>query len=218
MPARPLTPPSGEPVTLAAAKSHLRLETALDDDYVNVLIAAARSYVEEACWRVMLAQTWELVLPGFLGEDRFELGERDRRGFSWPVVSSSTSRFLPYIELPRGQTDSLASDAVKYIDANGVQQTLAASVYTLDNVNVPARVRLAYDQAWPMTRDQWDAVRIQYVVGWASAAAVPAPLIQAMLILIAAMYEFRTPEVEAVLAKVGFSVDALMQPYRLVRL
>jgi uncharacterized phiE125 gp8 family phage protein len=113
----------------------------------------------------------------------------------------------------------LAADAVKYIDQNGVQQTLAPSVYTLDNVSVPARLQLAYGQAWPMTREQWDAVRIQYVVGWANAAAVPPPIIQAMLILIAAMYEFRTPEVDArSLAKVGFSVDALLQPYRLVRL
>ena len=182
MPVRLVTPPSGEPITLAEAKAHLRLETALDDSYVTNLITAARAYVEQVCWRGVLAQTWELILPGFLGEDRFDLGERDRRYFSLPVGyewsnADRAYRFLSYIELDRGETSSLVW--VKYIDPNGTQQTLDPSVTTLDNVTAPARLRLAYGQAWPITRDQWDAVRIQYVVGWADAASVPLPVKQA---------------------------------------
>jgi len=221
VPVRLVTPPSGEPITLAEAKAHLRLETALDDSYVTNLITAARAYVEQVCWRGVLAQTWELILPGFLGEDRFDLGERDRRYFSLPVGyewsnADRAYRFLSYIELDRGETSSLVW--VKYIDPNGTQQTLDPSVTTLDNVTAPARLRLAYGQAWPITRDQWDAVRIQYVVGWADAASVPLPVKQAMLLIISQLYEFRTPEVAAVLTQVQqLSVDALLAPYRLAR-
>lgn len=225
MPARLLTPPSGEPIDLLTAKSHLRLDTALDDAYVTSLITAARMYTEQVCWRGMLAQTWELVLPGFLGEDRFELGERARRHFFLPVGyewsnADRAYRFLPYMELERGQltTGAIASDAVKYIDPNGVQQTLDPSIYTVDNVREPSRLQLAFGQAWPLTRDQWDAVRVQYQVGWVNAAAVPMPLVQAMLLLISQLYEHRTPEVAGIITPVQFAYDALIAPYRLNRI
>jgi hypothetical protein len=224
MPARLITPPSGEPLSLADAKAHLRLDTPLDDAYVTSLITTARQYTESVCWRGMLAQTWELVLPGFLGDDRFELGERARRHFFLPVGyewsnADRAYRFLPYMELERGQlTTSLASNAVKYIDANGVQQTLDPSVYVVDNVREPARLQLAYGQSWPLTRDQWDAVRVQYQVGWVDAPSVPGPLKQAMLLLISQLYEHRTPEVAGVITPVQFAFDALIAPYRLNRI
>lgn len=217
MPIRLVTPPASEPVTLAEAKAHLRLEVALDDSYVNDLIKGARQYIEKVCWRGLMTQTWELVLPGFVGEDRFDLPRHGRA--APPAGSDSSGRFTDYIELPRGNVGTLLSDAVKYIDRDGVQQTLAPSVYTVDDVSEPGRLRLAYGQLWPTPRAQWDAVRIRYPVGWALATDVPLPLKQSVLILIAQMYEFRTLEVtSAIIAKVGFSVDALTDLYRLVRL
>jgi hypothetical protein len=224
VPAHVITPPTGEPVSLAQAKAHLRLDVALDDDYVSALIKAARQYTEEVCWRGILLQTWELVLPGFLGDDRFDLGERARRHFYLPIGyewsnADRAYRFLPFIELERGQlAANLAGDAVKYIDPNGVQQTLDPSVYVVDNVHTPARLRVAYGQSWPLTRDQWDAVRVQYQVGWADAASVPLPLVQAMLLLISQLYEHRTPEVAGVITPVQFAYDALVAPYRLNRI
>lgn len=216
MPVRLVTAPASEPISLAEAKAHLRLDTPLDDGYVLALIAAARSYAEEVCWRGLVTQTWELVLRGFIGEDRFELRTPHYLapyGYVW----CGNDRFTDYIELPRGHVGTLLTDAVKYIDENGTQQTLDSSVYSLDDVSVPGRLHLAPGKTWPNTRPQWDAVRIRYPVGWA-ANAVPAPIRQAMLLLISQMYEHRTPEVAGLLSSVQFSVDALLQPYRLVRL
>jgi uncharacterized phiE125 gp8 family phage protein len=51
MPVRLVTGPAEEPVTLTQAKSHLRLDTSLDDAYVASLIVAARQYIERVCWR-----------------------------------------------------------------------------------------------------------------------------------------------------------------------
>lgn len=107
--------------------------------------------------------------------------------------------------------------SVKYLDGNGTQQTIASSDYLLDVVSVPGRVRLAYGASWPAHREQWDAVRVRYVVGWA-VASVPQPIKQALLLLVSQMYEHRTPEViGGAVSPIQFAVDALLRPYRLVR-
>lgn len=224
MPVRLLTPPASEPVTLAEAKAHLRLDTVDDDTYVNTLILVARQYVEQACWRGLVTQTWELVLDGFGGEDTLELGQRGRRFALPPAFTElppgnvNPGGFLPYLELPMGVLASVTS--LTYIDTNGVQQNLTLTTdYVIDVVSVPGRVRLAYNKAWPATQSpRWDAVRVQYVVGTA-VDAVPAPLKQAILLLISQMYEYRTPEVTgALISPVQFAFNALISPYRLVRI
>jgi uncharacterized phiE125 gp8 family phage protein len=187
MATRLITPPASEPVTLAEASAHLRLEHHLDDDYVAALIKAARKWAEAVCWCGFVTQTLELVLEEFPDDDE--------------------------LELPKGALASIAS--VKYIDVNGVEQTLASTEYEADTANVPGMLRLAYGKVWPSTRDQWNAVVVRYVVGTA-VDAVPEPVKQALLLLVSQMYEHRTPEVTgASLAQVQFSVDALLGPYRL---
>lgn len=223
-----VTPPASEPVTLAEAKAHLRLESTDDDAYVTVLIQAARQYVEEVCWRGVLTQTWEAILPGFP---------------AWEL------------ELPRGHLGSIVS--ITYTDDSGTVQTLDPSVYVADTASVPGRLMLAYGKSWPVLPwsttygpwwygqpgggglgywpsgyetdgywppgigqqlRRWDAVRVRYTVGWATETDVPAPIRQATLLLVAQLYENRVPEVDRTMSKVSFAVDALLSPYRLVRL
>ena len=50
--------PAVEPVLLAEAKAHLRLDGDAEDDLVGALIAAARVAVETEIRRVLIAQTW----------------------------------------------------------------------------------------------------------------------------------------------------------------
>jgi uncharacterized phiE125 gp8 family phage protein len=190
LPARLITPPDDEPVSLDEAKTQLRLEVADDDTFVTSLISAARMFAEEHCWRGFVTQTWELVLPCFPSDSCLPV---DRQG----------------IELPMGNLVEVGS--VKYIDVNGVEQTLDPSEYSVDDVNVPGRLRLAYGKFWPSPRSQWDAVRIEYDVGW-SVDEVPAPVKQALLLHLSQMYENRTPDVAAIPA-----VESLLRPYRLVR-
>ncbi len=235
MPAQLITPPATEPVTLAEAKVHLRLETALDDDYVTALISAARQYTEQVCWRALVTQTWELVLDSFQGEDTLELGARGRRvvgsmgtGFTeLPRGNLSTSGFLPYIVLPKGNLwvdpDHMlpAVSSVKYYDPDGNQQTLASTEYVVDGEDVPGRLRLGFNKYWPSTQwPRYDAVRIRYIVGWDvtnGAWGGPVPLKQACLLLISQLYENRTLELPGRLTPVQFSYDALIAPYRLNR-
>jgi uncharacterized phiE125 gp8 family phage protein len=187
---RIVTPPASEPVTLAEAKTHLRLESTADDTYVSTCIQAARQHIEEVCWRGVVTQTWEAVLEGF------------------PCGNE--------VELPGGNLG--ATSSVTYVDADGVSQTLATTIYEADTVSVPGRLLLAYGQSWPATRCQWNAVRVRYTVGWA-VADVPAPIKQALLLLVAQLYEHRVPEITGtIVSPVRFAVDALLSPYRLVQL
>lgn len=205
MPARLIEAPAEEPVTLAEAKAQLRLDSALDDAHVEMLITAARQYVEELCWRGIVTQQLELVLDGFHGESALEL----------PGWVRSQFRMGEPIELPRGNLADLSNndpavESVKYIDAGGVERTLATSEYSVDDVSVPGRVMPAPGKVWPPTQSgRWDAVRIVYSVGWA-VADVPVALKQAMLLALSQMYEKRTPEIGEMPA-----VLALCGPYRL---
>lgn len=222
MRARLVTPPSGEPVTLAEAKGHLRLEEADDDPMVSLLITAARQYIEEYCWRGLLQQKWELVIEGFHMPDPRELPRRAHLTYqhhSTPFLNPWFKR-EDAIELPKGQLATMADStspvtSVTYVDPSGALQTLDPSQYQVDSVYVPGHIRTPFGIDWPLTRFQWDAVKIQYVVGW-SLAELPQAIKQALLLLVSQMYEHRTPEVlDRRVSPIGFAVEALLSPYRL---
>lgn len=186
---RIITPPAQEPITLAEAKAHLRLENTLDDVTVAMLIQTARQYVEEVTWRGIVSQTWELVMDSFPTEE--------------------------YFELPKGKLASVTS--ITYLDTAGAAQVLAGSEYEVDSTSEPGKVRLAYEKTWPITRSRWNAVVTRYVVGW-DVDVVPRPIKHAILLLVSQMYEHRTPEITGtIVSAVRFAVDALLGPYRLRR-
>jgi uncharacterized phiE125 gp8 family phage protein len=188
-----ITPPASEPVTRVEAKDHLRLETTADDTTVDNLIVAARQFVEEFLWRVLITQTWELTLDDFPTDH----------------VRWSTTE----IRLPCGDVQSVVS--VKYDDESGNEQTFSALNYIVDGYP-PARLVLKRAATWPNTSGEILAVRVRFIAGYGLAAAVPQPIKQAMLLLISQMYELRTPEVTAaVISSVKFSFEALLSPYRL---
>jgi uncharacterized phiE125 gp8 family phage protein len=54
--------PAIEPLTLAEAKSFLRVEHSADDDLIGALIKAARSEVESATRRALITQGWRIAL------------------------------------------------------------------------------------------------------------------------------------------------------------
>ncbi len=231
------TEPAAEPVTLAEAKAHLRLEGALDDLYVSALISTARRYVEQVCWRGIVTQSYEVVAPSFFGQEREMTDGHHHRhllgGFTGPFAYP-LHRQEQHVRLPRGQLAPLADllaitpalnpepdspvISVKYIDPNGDEQTLDPDQYSVDAASVPGRLRLAHNCSWPSTREQWDAVKVVYWVGWA-AARVPEPIKQAILLLVSQLYEHRTPEVIArAIVQIQFTFDALLAPYSLAEI
>lgn len=123
---------------------------------------AAEDCVESELCRALMEQTWVLQL------DRFPCWEIK---LSRPPLASVTS--------------------VQYVDENGATQTLSASIYTVDTTSEPGRLYLAYQQVWPTTRCQPQAVTITYKAGVTLPENVPVRARLAIKLLVADLYENR---------------------------
>jgi uncharacterized phiE125 gp8 family phage protein len=144
-----ITAPAVEPLTLAEAKAHLRVDTTDDDALIAALLTASRSFCEEWTGRAFVTQTWELVLDEF-----------------------SSDLNADEIEIPRPPLQSVSS--IKYDDSNGIEQTLATDQYDVDAVSQPGWV-VPITTGWPFVVWQGiNAVRIRYVAGYAPGTNSPA--------------------------------------------
>jgi uncharacterized phiE125 gp8 family phage protein len=110
-----LTPPTAEPVTLAEAKAHLRLDTSDEDALVTTLITASRARAEWHTGRAFVTQSWCLRLDG------------------WPVGDVVEVPLPPLIGV----------DEVAVTDADNVRSVLDPSCYRVDTASEPGRVMLA---------------------------------------------------------------------------
>lgn len=160
--------PATEPVTLAEAKLHLRVEDdeSVEDSLIAALISAAREYGEHRTERCFLTQTWEDVFDSF------------------PACYGR-------LELGRAPVQDVMS--IKYIDASGVEQTLDPARYLVDASLAPVEIAPAPGYDWPDTECRRPAsVRVRYVAGYGDGAdAVPAILRAAIKLRIGELYENR---------------------------
>lgn len=179
--------PAVQPVSLTEAKAHLRVDFDDDDTLISSLILAATAHFDGSAGmlgRALITQSWEYRINEF------------------PTTRTGA------IELPLAPLQSVES--VKYIDSDGIEQTLATSVY---NVRIPGAlpgsILLKYAQDYQTTRVEDDAVRIAFTCGYGDAGSdVPMPIRQAILLWVGFLYASREPT-EPELA----AVDALVAPY-----
>lgn len=183
-----LIAPSGEPITLAEAKLHCRVDTADDDALITALIVAARNQAEDRTGRALVTQKWRLDLDGF------------------PVDA---------IEIPLPPLASVES--ITYLDSNGTRQTLDAAEYQVVANETPGRVLPAYGKSWPGFRVAPGSVQVSFTAGYGAAAAVPQAIKQWMLLQIGHGYGVREAvSVGDPVAAMPY-VDSLLDPYRVLR-
>lgn len=174
------TAPSELAVSVAEAKSHCRVDGTAEDAWFTNTVGAAVRMCEEMCDRAFVTQTWVLALDAFPSTSGECCDDPDRDG----LTSAGE------IVLPRAKVRSV--DSIEYYDAAGDLQTLSASVYQLDDLAEPGRVKPAPGQAWPATEaGRYNAVRITYQCGYGAAAAVDPRAKQAVLFLVNHWYENR---------------------------
>ncbi len=186
-----ITPPATEPVSLATAKSFLRVEIPDDDDLIGALITAARVHVEAATRRVLITQSWRLY--------------RD----DWPRDGLIDLRVTPL----------QAVNAVIIYDVNGNPTTLAPSQYQVDLQSVPARLILTESVMSVMPGQRLNGIEVDVTAGYGpSGVNVPQPLQLAMMMLVARWYETRDgTAIGSVPASIAQGFDALIAPFRVLR-
>ena len=174
------TAPTVEPIDLAKAKTHLRID--LDDEGENQLIEdyieAARLECERFQNRSYITQTWELWLDNWPGSGTIELKR--------PPVQSVTS--------------------VKYYDTSDTEATFSSDDYFVDTKDqYSPRLVLGYGKSWPSTTLRpANGVCVTYVTGYGdSGDDVPGNLKSAVLLMLGHFYENR----EAVIAGGGGATE-----------
>lgn len=182
--------PAEEPITLAEAKSHLRLETAADDPLVTSLMITARLHIEAALGLALTSQQWTLVLD------------------AWPAKS--------IVEMPMRPVSAVT--AVRVRAADGGQTVVPSASYVIDGAGVPPRLVPA-NGAWPAPGRTVGGIEIDFTAGFGPAAAVPEPIRHALRLLVAHWYEHRDPiEIGDPATAVPNAVSELLKPYSVPRL
>ena len=200
-------------ITLAEAKTHLRLEGSDDDTYLNALISTAQFAVEKYTGRAITNQTLKLGLDGLpYADDNKYYPE----GF---FTAPDINRSLGYIVLPRPPLVSVTH--LKYYDEDNTATTFATSNYHVDTQTEPGRLVLKRGKTFPSASDlrTANAYEITYVAGYGSSRDdVPTPIKQAIKLLVAHLYENRELVSQNSVNTIPYTVGQLLQPYRVIRL
>jgi uncharacterized phiE125 gp8 family phage protein len=184
-----ITAPTFEPLSVADVSEYLRLDDSPTD---TMLIGALITAAR---------QHLENHLNRYIAQQTVELaltGWKDKIDLSAPLQSVTS---------------------VKYLDENGVEQTLASNQYIVDTYSEPAAIYPAYNVTFPNLYDQENNVKIRYVVGFTSGGSpdsnpLPEPLKFAMMLIIGDLYANREAGGEKAY-QINPTVMNLLQFYRL---
>jgi uncharacterized phiE125 gp8 family phage protein len=178
-----------ELITVADAEEFMRAEFSVSEEpLIESLITAARQWCEEYLGRAIGVQTIELRLGGFPANDG-------------PIILKS-----PVVEVA----------TVKYLDADGVEQTMDEDDYLVSDAEPAEIVPVS---SWPYAFDSADSVRVEYDAGYSAGSPLVAPILPktiktAMLMMVADMYANREAQVEKQLVA-NPTVERLLSQYRL---
>ena len=184
-----LLPPAAEPVTLAEAKAHLRLEISDEDALITALIRTARLHLESRTGLCLIDRPLRLYLD------------------DWPEGR--------VIRLMRAPVRSI--EAVTVYDAAGLPVEADVAGHVLDGAANPARLVLPArpQTARALNGIEIDFTAGFGETG----AEVPDMLKRALLLHVAAMFELRgavSPGDQPGVVPAGY--DRLIAPYRVRRL
>lgn len=186
-----LEPAQREPVSLDAARAHLRIDGDEQDALIESLLAAARHTVEKRYLLSLAPRRWRLKL------DRFPNSARP-------------------IRLPIGPV--LSVDRVAYLDTAGTETELTG--YQVDLAAHPSVARLApaAGETWPDTQSEAiAAVTIDLHAGFGTgeAGSLDQDLERALLLLAAHLYAFPEPVITGgAVPQVPMTAEYLLSPFR----
>lgn len=152
------------PITRDEAKLYLKVDTTVDDDLIDGLIASAKNAAENYLNRFLYNTTIVEYFDAF------------------PTTGS--------LCLSVGGVSSVTS--IQYQDTDDATQTFALSSYVLDGDKTPAEITLANGETWPSTLPESKSVTVTYVVGYGADAGDEAQVIkQACFLMLGSWYHNR---------------------------
>ena len=161
------TAPAVEPVTLAEAKAHCRVDTSADDTLMQGYITTAREWVEDYIDRALVTQQLVMKLDAFPAE--IELPRP-------PMIASGTATAV----------------TITYVTGeSGGTATLSASEYRVDRDSTPGVIRTLYGGSWPSHLLDQNSVTVSWWAGYGDAASVPQRVKSALLMCVHELYEKR---------------------------
>ncbi|NBW15376.1 MAG: hypothetical protein EBR82_46010 [Caulobacteraceae bacterium] len=212
------TEPANEPVTLAEAKAHLRIDSTSEDTLITALIKTARVWAEEYLDRTLCFTQWTLRTDSFYGPvgSPAQFGLRadgnNIEGRQGTVPNLD-------VELPRPpmvQSGTATAVTIAYTPSvSGTTATLDSTQYRVDRTQTPGAVRPLYGGTWPGHLVDQNSVAITWWAGYSSdGTSVPATIKAALLMLIAHLWRNREASAEAALTEVPFGVRSLLDTMR----
>lgn len=207
-----VTAPALPVVTLAEAKSQLRVEASDEDAYIQGLVETATQRLDGAdgfLGRALNPQTWDWEIANGSSDGGLHWGDEPH---GWRARYHHLSGYS--VPLP----PLISVDSVKYVDPAGVTQALDPSLYIVRGAGSSSGGFLdrAYQARWPamLIDPSHGGMTIRFTAGYplgdSDAVTVPAPIKQAILLTVSRLYEQR----ENPPADLGGAVEALLAPYR----
>ena len=211
MPLQLITPPAEEPVSLAEAKGHLRVDFPDDDALIVAMIAAARQHAEMLTRRQFVTARWKFVL------DRFP-GAGGMGGMGGAVHGAGETFSLPGNALLLPKSPLQAVLGIEYLDVGNVQQTLPETEYVVDAACEPARITPVFGATWPITLPQIAAVSVLFDAGYGDASLGPEGIKAWIKLRVGSLYEHREDFALITRGRIEALpfVDGLLDPYRVI--
>lgn len=212
------TEPASNPVTLAEAKLHLRIDSSDDDALIGNLITAATRWAEDYCDRTFTHTQWTMRLDSFYGpvgspvQFGLKADGNNIEGRQGTVPNLD-------IELPRPpmvQSGTATAVTITYTPSAGASTaTLDATEYRVDRQATPGVCRPLYGKTWPSHLVDQNSTTVTWWAGYsADGTSVPAPVKSAVLMLVSHLWSNRDAAAEAALTEVPFGVKAMLDTIR----
>lgn len=181
-----VTSPVGQVVDAQEMSEYLRWDSPEEVRLILGNVAGATKYVEENSGKQLLTATYDVSwrrFPGCNGE----------------------------LVVPRLPFASLTS--LKYSDANGTEQTLSSTLYTVNSGSEHAAAYIipAYNEIWPSTRGHDRDVTARFVCGFGTKEQVPDTYKIQICMLAAHWWKHRDAIACGSMSKMPLAFEALEQ-------